>query len=249
MAGSRYPNIDKLSGKNYYNGYGGGKVWRIMKGAKYFTAAPTEARGYTEPHLSFRALKLSEVSERLVAMDEPTHKENPTEGERTFATYAAWKRAVKALDPKAQYYGDKDIGGAFGIGEWDGGEGVIYSKETRVKILKLDPTMAAPGKVRKIARGKNPAARKIIKRKTATRAAPTDHIIIAKLKTNLKKYAAKKSIGGVHETLYFDGYAWTTDAKKAARWRDLEQAKKEAHRVANSARLSDANRNIFVRVD
>lgn len=56
--------------------------------------------------------------------------------ERTFRTYAGWKRAVKQLAPEAKFEGDKDIAYAFtpvgpsrkpeGIGEWDGDKGVIY---------------------------------------------------------------------------------------------------------------------------
>jgi hypothetical protein len=66
--------------------------------------------------------------------EEVPQKRKPTmeavAGERTFQTYPAWKRAVKAIDPAAEFYGDKDIGGAKGIGEWDGAEGVIFDKAT-----------------------------------------------------------------------------------------------------------------------
>jgi len=49
--------------------------------------------------------------------------------ERTFQTYSAWKRAVRQLDPKAKFDGDKDINFAFKKGEydaeWDGESGEI----------------------------------------------------------------------------------------------------------------------------
>lgn len=49
-----------------------------------------------------------------------------TRDERTFQTYEAWRRAVKAIDPNARIEGDKDIADAAGIGEWDGARGIIY---------------------------------------------------------------------------------------------------------------------------
>ena len=51
------------------------------------------------------------------------------EGHRKFTTHAGWKRAVKKIKPDAEFYGDKDIGGAKGIGEWDGVEGIIHHKK------------------------------------------------------------------------------------------------------------------------
>lgn len=51
--------------------------------------------------------------------------------EKTYRTYAAWRRAILARWPNATFDGDADICSAFcrtiGIGEWDGAIGVIYS--------------------------------------------------------------------------------------------------------------------------
>jgi hypothetical protein len=53
------------------------------------------------------------------------------QGERTFRTYEAWKRACKEIEPNVKFDGDKDICQAGKIGEWDGAEGVIYkTKDT-----------------------------------------------------------------------------------------------------------------------
>lgn len=64
------------------------------------------------------------------------------------ATYAGWKRAVKASYPEAMFYGDKDIAGAHvpapgtkpatveasvkagggkQVGEWDGEKGEVWN--------------------------------------------------------------------------------------------------------------------------
>lgn len=48
-------------------------------------------------------------------------------GERMFSTYKAWVRACKALKPDVKFEGDADICQAFGVGEWDGATGVIFS--------------------------------------------------------------------------------------------------------------------------
>ena len=69
---------------------------------------------------------------RLVAMNKARRapaKRNPVNsmGEREFATYEGWKRAVKAINPQAKFYGDRDIGGAHGIGDWDGEKGLIFT--------------------------------------------------------------------------------------------------------------------------
>ena len=57
---------------------------------------------------------------------------------RDFQTYQAWKKAVKELDPKASFTGDKDIDSCFledvADCEWDGEKGTITflkSKETK----------------------------------------------------------------------------------------------------------------------
>jgi len=80
-------------------------------------------------------------------------------GERSFQTYAAWKRACRAFNPKVYFDGDNDIaqamvevGGTGGqhrsIGEWDGAEGVIYShavredKEDVLSLPRLDAFLA-----------------------------------------------------------------------------------------------------------
>lgn len=244
MAGSRYPNIDKLPGKKHYTGYGGGKVWQIKPdinaGKRVFSAWNIESK------TAIIGDTLREISEQLAAMDAP--KSNPINhmGEKEYYTFAGWKRAVKAIDPKAVFYGDRDIGGAFGIGEWDGEKGSIFTDETRVKILKYDPAMKAPG-VNPIKRSK--AARAKVKRATARRPAPVDHLIVAKLKKETKADIKKSGVRGLNTTIYFDGYKWTNDKEKAARWHDIEQAKKEARRVANSAALSDSSRNIYVMTD
>lgn len=69
----------------------------------------------------------------LKLMKRPTMEAVDENGDRTFQTFAAWKRAVKAINPSAEFYGDKDIGGAKGIGEWDGETGLIFAKALRDK--------------------------------------------------------------------------------------------------------------------
>ena len=69
----------------------------------------------------------------LKMLKRPTMEAVDSNGDRVFQTYAAWKRAVKAIDPAAEFYGDKDIGGAKGIGEWDGETGLIFAKALRDK--------------------------------------------------------------------------------------------------------------------
>ena len=70
--------------------------------------------------------------------------------EKEYQTFTGWKRAVKNIDPSAAFYGNKDIGGAHGIGEWDGAVGIIFSPENRSKLY----------------RGKNPV--KPLKRRVGT---------------------------------------------------------------------------------
>ena len=69
----------------------------------------------------------------LKMMKRPTTEGVDHNGDRVFQTYAAWKRAVKAINPSAEFYGDKDIGGAKGIGEWDGETGLVFAKALRDK--------------------------------------------------------------------------------------------------------------------
>lgn len=56
---------------------------------------------------------------------------------RRFRTYPAWKRAVKAIDPNAEFHGDIDIDDAGKRGvyyaEWDGVEGTIEIDSRPVK--------------------------------------------------------------------------------------------------------------------
>ncbi|MFT7880450.1 MAG: hypothetical protein ABXS91_08660 [Sulfurimonas sp.] len=53
---------------------------------------------------------------------------------REFMTYQAWKRAVKKIDPHAEFTGDKDIDGAFRRdaydAEWDGEVGQIIMMDS-----------------------------------------------------------------------------------------------------------------------
>lgn len=58
------------------------------------------------------------------------------DGHRTFQTHKAWKRAVKKHKPDAEFYGDKDIGGAHGVGEWDGETGKIWKHAETKKDVK-----------------------------------------------------------------------------------------------------------------
>lgn len=187
-------------------------------------------------------------------MDTP--KQNPIKGDRVYKTYAGWKRAVKAIDPKAQFYGDKDIGGAFGIGEWDGAEGIIYSDETRVKILKHDPKMPAPGKVRRVNPSKREqhaakirvTAKRAARVAGATKSAPVDHVIISQIKPGAYDNAVKAGLST--EPVYYDGRGWALKIENAARWHDIEQAKGIAQRVADSTSLHDPRyRLIFVGTD
>ncbi len=52
-------------------------------------------------------------------------------GERTFQTYEAWKRACRQIDPNVKFDGDKDICQAGKVGEWDGDKGIIYNTKDR----------------------------------------------------------------------------------------------------------------------
>ena len=57
-------------------------------------------------------------------------------GERTFQTYNAWRASCKAINPNVQFEGDKDMCQAKpGIGEWDGNEGIIYTKDVKDESL------------------------------------------------------------------------------------------------------------------
>lgn len=57
--------------------------------------------------------------------------------EKTFKSFASWKRAVKALEPDVKIEGDKDIASAvgkyksFSTAEWDGETGCIVLKKTK----------------------------------------------------------------------------------------------------------------------
>lgn len=75
---------------------------------------------------------ISPIELRLMKK-KPTMEAVDHNGDRVFQTYAAWKRAVKAINPSAEFYGDEDIGGAKGIGEWDGETGLIFAKALRDK--------------------------------------------------------------------------------------------------------------------
>lgn len=59
-------------------------------------------------------------------------------GERSFQSYEAWKRAVKQIDPNVKIEGDRDIAQAGKIGEWDGAKGIIYNTtDTKTKDRKM----------------------------------------------------------------------------------------------------------------
>lgn len=49
---------------------------------------------------------------------------------KTYSSYTAWKAAVRKIDSKASFTGDKDIDSAFQKdsydAEWSGDSGVIY---------------------------------------------------------------------------------------------------------------------------
>jgi hypothetical protein len=57
-------------------------------------------------------------------------------GDREYQTFQAWKRATKIAYPTAEFYGDKDIGGASAdvngkkrqCAEWDGDKGTVFKK-------------------------------------------------------------------------------------------------------------------------
>lgn len=82
---------------------------------------------------------LFDPNDRLVATGTDRHKivnqylggqKDALPGERTFRTYEAWRKACKEINLNVQFEGDKDICQAKpGIGEWDGAEGVIYTKD------------------------------------------------------------------------------------------------------------------------
>ena len=57
-------------------------------------------------------------------------------GDREYQTFQAWKRATKITYPTAEFYGDKDIGGASAdvdgkkrqVAEWGGDKGTVFKK-------------------------------------------------------------------------------------------------------------------------
>lgn len=57
--------------------------------------------------------------------------------QKEFTTYPAWKKAVKELDPRATFTGDKDIDSCFikdvADCEWDGDKGTITYFESKGK--------------------------------------------------------------------------------------------------------------------
>ena len=70
---------------------------------------------------------------RCITLDAVNHM-----GERSFQTYEAWRKACKQINSSVQFEGDKDICQAKpGIGEWDGAEGIIYTKDA-TKDVKQD---------------------------------------------------------------------------------------------------------------
>ena len=76
---------------------------------------------------------ISNIELKMMKRRPTTNEALDHNGDRVFQTYAAWKRAVKAINPNAEFYGDKDIGGAKGIGEWDGDKGLIFASSLRKK--------------------------------------------------------------------------------------------------------------------
>jgi len=61
--------------------------------------------------------------------------------EQEYENFKAWKTACKKVDPKVWFEGDSDIASAmvgakpfkkgktYGIGEWDGETGIVYSSD------------------------------------------------------------------------------------------------------------------------
>ena len=73
---------------------------------------------------------LSEAKKEIDKLVGATKDATNHMGERSFQTYEAWKKACKAINPNVQFEGGKDICQAKpGIGEWDGAEGIIYTKD------------------------------------------------------------------------------------------------------------------------
>ncbi len=84
------------------------------------------------------------LTQDLMSLTEKNHL-----GERTFHTFAAWKRAAKAINAEVWFEGDADIaqamvgpkpykkGETHSIGEWDGAEGVIYNR-TKNEDVELE---------------------------------------------------------------------------------------------------------------
>jgi len=125
-----FPNPGKNTGvRVVYNRLLGG--WYVVKGPHQ-----TPISGKFASHQDAKQSLIDAQNRR----DAP-RQSNPVNhmGEREFQTYAAWKRAVKAINPNAEFYGDKDIGGAKNIGEWDGATGVIFSDADRVAQRAANP--------------------------------------------------------------------------------------------------------------
>lgn len=127
----------------------------------------------------------------------------------------------------------------------------IYAKTLKgisEKLKGLDTVKKNPAKKRttkKRASKRNPIAaaakpRPVTRQTRFTqRKADTDHVIVSILKADAADYAKKHNIQ-LPAKVYFDGFDWTTDARKAARYHDIAQARKVALAVANSQKLHGA---------
>jgi len=117
-----FPNPGRNTGvRVVYNRLLGG--WYVVKGPHQ-----TPISGKFASHQDAKQSIIDAQNRR----DAP-RRSNPVNhlGEREFRTYAGWKRAVKAIDPNAEFYGDSDIGGAKNIGEWEGDKGSIFTDADR----------------------------------------------------------------------------------------------------------------------
>lgn len=101
-------------------------------------------------HRMVKKVKDSKVLAKIGMKDATNYN-----GERSFQTFEAWKRACKQINPSVVFEGDKDICQAKpGIGEWDGNEGIIYTKDskTKDKIFYPEAIIKVRGQKKKVSK-------------------------------------------------------------------------------------------------
>lgn len=129
-----------------------GEVRGIVKEGDSVEVELTDENGNPIKKRGIVAEVLTEDTYTKGSADKKTKDATNWMGDRSFRTYEAWKRACKQIDPNVKFDGDKDICQAGNIGEWDGNEGIIYTKDSKTKdagTLKEEWDMLSPLERRK----------------------------------------------------------------------------------------------------